>query len=121
MIQDIRYGLRSLLRSPGFTAIAILTVALGVGANTAMFSVASSILLRKLPFQDPSRIMVVWEKQPNGGINILSSPSFLEWKQQGDLFSQMAAYTNSSFNVNDSAGSERISGGRASASLFPLM
>ena len=121
LLQDIRYGFRLLLKSPGFTAVAIMTLALGIGANSAMFSVVNSILLRPLPYQDPARIMVVSEKQPNAGVNILSTASFLEWKQQGGFFSQMAACTFSSFNVAGEGGAERISAVRASASLFPLL
>src|SRR5215469_1920787 len=79
--QDIRFGLRTLRKSPGFASLAVLTIALGIGANTAMFSVIDGVLLQKPPFADPDRVVVVLQKQANGGTNIFSTPDYLEWKR----------------------------------------
>src|SRR5215470_10972317 len=67
LLQDLRYGARMLLRKPGFTLIAVITLALGIGANTAIFSVVNAVLLRPLPFKDPDRVMMVWERRANSG------------------------------------------------------
>src|ERR1700759_1008616 len=79
--QDLRYGMRNLRKSPGFAVLAVFTLALGIGANTAMFSVINGVLLQQLPFSEPSRVMIAWQKQPNGNNNIFSTPAYLEWKR----------------------------------------
>src|SRR5262249_52953785 len=83
LIQDIRFGLRAFLKSSGFAVVAVITLALGIGANTAMFSVVNSVLVRSLPFPDSSRVMVVWKTMSNGAPNAFSTPAFLEWREQG--------------------------------------
>jgi predicted permease len=121
LIQDIRYGFRMLVKSPGFTAIAVITLALGVGTNTAMFSVINSVLLRSLPFRDPGRVMVVWKTMSNGAPNAFSTPAFLETNQQGDLLAHMGAFSNISFNLAGKDVPERIVGGKVNFDLFPVL
>jgi hypothetical protein len=88
-LQDVRYGVRSLLKSRRFTVAAVLTLALGIGANTAMFSVIRSVLLKPWPFQDPARVLVVTQRQAKGNSNIFSTQAFLDWKQQGGCWRRL--------------------------------
>jgi predicted permease len=121
LIQDVRYGLRMLWKAPGFTVVAILTLALGIGANTAMFSVINSVLLHSLPFRDPSRIMVVWKTMSNGQPNAFSTPAFLEMQQQGDILAHMGAFSGISYNLAGKDVPERMAGGKVNYDLFPVL
>src|SRR5580692_9053637 len=100
LLQDIRFGIRSLLKSPRFTIAAVLTLALGIGANTAMFSVIHSVLLKSWPVRDSSRLMVVSQRLANGNSNLFSTQDFLDWRQQGGLSAQMAAHVSWEFNLS---------------------
>src|SRR5580698_7932065 len=121
LIQDVRYGLRMLRKAPGFTVVAIVTLALGIGANTAMFSVINSVLLHSLPFRDPGRIMVVWKTMSNSQPNAFSTPAFLEMQQQGDILAHMGAFSGTSFNLAGKDVPERIAGGKVNYDLFPVL
>ena len=92
IFKDIHYGIRSLGKHPGFTAVALITLALGIGANTAIFSVVNAVLLRPLPFDDPERIVWVWDTQPQLSLAPTSLPDFLDWKEQNRSFEHLAAY-----------------------------
>src|SRR6059036_1400551 len=93
MFNDFRYGIRLLLKNPGFTAVAVLTLALGIGANTAIFSLVNSVLLRALPYKEADRLVVVWEQNRERGWykNPVSAANFLSWRKQNEVFMQMAA------------------------------
>src|SRR5579871_5532981 len=121
LLQDVRYGWRMLRNSPGFTLIAVLTLALGIGANTAMFSVINSVLLRSMPFPDARRVMVVWKTMSNGQPNAFSTPAFLEWKQQGDFTGHMGAFTAVGKNLSSTSVPERVAGGKVNYDLFPVL
>lgn len=121
LLQDVRFGLRMLAKSPGFTTVAILTLALGIGANTAMFSVINAVLLRSLPFPDPSRLMVVWKTMTNGTPNAFSTPEFLEWKQQGELTANMGAFSSVGKDLAGKDLPERITGGRLNYDLLGIL
>jgi putative ABC transport system permease protein len=121
LIQDVRYGFRMLVKNPGFTAVAVITLALGIGTNTAMFSVINSVLLRSLPFRDSSRVMLVWKTMSNGTPNAFSTPAFLEIRQQGDFLAHLGAFSNVSFNLVSKDLPERIAGGRVNFELFPVL
>ncbi|MGC2531223.1 MAG: permease prefix domain 1-containing protein, partial [Candidatus Acidiferrum sp.] len=97
--EDIRFGLRLLRKNPGFTAVAMLTLALGIGANTAVFSLVYAVLLRPLPYKDPSSLIVLNETTPKVGTVSVSYPNFLDWRSQSHAFSQMAAVYGVNFNL----------------------
>lgn len=117
---DLRYAVRSLRRSPSFTLVATLTLALGIGANTAMFSVARSVLFARLPFPRPDRVIAVSLRQPDGGINIFSTPDFLEWRQNSPLLAHMGAFSPRAANLSGEMP-ERLAGGDVSADMFPVL
>jgi putative ABC transport system permease protein len=123
LMQDLRYGARSLLRNPGFAAIAIVALGLGIGANTAIFSVVNSVLLRPLPYADPGRLVSVWNQYP--GMNLMrasvSGPDYVERRDQNTVFEGVAVYAHASLNLTGSGEPERIHGLRASANLFHLL
>ena len=122
LLQDIRYGTRSLIKSPGFTAAAVLTLALGMGANTAMFSVIQSVLLKPWPFRESGRLLYVSQRQADGNGNLFSTQDFLDWKQQGGLLARMGAHVSWQFNLSSiGAPPERVSGGQVSYDLLPVL
>ncbi len=92
MTQDIQHAVRTLLKNPGFAVIAVLTLAVGIGANTAIFSVVDGVLLRPLPYRDPDRIVRLWEQTSRGARVAVSYPNFLDWREQATGFDRMAAY-----------------------------
>ncbi len=119
--QDLRYGVRCLRNSPAFSAVAILTLALGIGANTAMFSVVDSVLLRPLPYQDSNRLVVVWEKPPRGDRNVASAANFLDWREQNRVFTNLVALSMGSFNLSAKDAAERVDGLRVSWDYFDVL
>jgi putative ABC transport system permease protein len=123
LLQDLRYARRALWRSPAFSIAAILTLSLGIGANTSMFSVVNGVLLRRLPFNDPDRVLAISQKMANGSINSFSTPDFLAWKEQGGgVATEMAATSTTSFNLSkDESAPERVSGERISYNLFSVL
>ena len=125
LIGDFRFGLRILLRNPGFTLAAIVVLALGIGANTAIFSIVNGVLLRPLPYQDASRIMQVWHVPPAKsfpGMSLFSvSPAnYLDWQAQNHSFEQMAAYGFDSFNVGGERP-EAIKGSSVAPGFFSIL
>lgn len=118
---DLRYGLRMLANNPGFTAVALLALALGIGANTAIFSVVNGVLLRPLPYPDPSRLMVIYEKTRDFGYSSVSYPDFLDWQRESRSFTGMAAYRRNDYNFTGSGEAEHLQGELVSASLLPVL
>jgi putative ABC transport system permease protein len=121
LIQDVRYGFRMLGKSPGFTTIAVITLALGIGTNTAMFSVINTVLLRGLPFPDSGRVMVAWKTMSNGAPNAFSTPAFLEIRQQGDFLSHLGAFSAVTFNLGGKDIPERVAGGKMNFDLLSIL
>jgi len=121
ILQDIRYGFRMLGKNPGFTAVAVVTLALGIGANTAMFSVIHSVLFNSLPFRDASRVMVVWKTMSNGSPNAFSTPAFLDMRQQGDLTAHLGAFSSVGKNFGGRDLPERLQGGKINFDLLPVL
>jgi predicted permease len=121
--QDVRYGARMLLKNPAFTAIAVLALALGIGANTAIFSVVNTLLLRPLPYKNPSQLVVIWENATHLGFpkNTPSPANFLDWQKQNTLFEGMGAFAERTFNLTGIGEPERLDGRRVSANLFDLL
>ncbi len=121
--QDLRYGFRMLARNPGFTAVAVLTLALGIGANASIFSVVNGILLGPLPYPEPDRLVRLHASKPSEGwadISI-SYPNFLDWREQNKSFEGMSIYDSRSFNLTGEGEPERLRGLAASANLFSVL
>jgi putative ABC transport system permease protein len=119
---DVKFALRQLRKSPGFTTVALLTLALGIGANTAIFSVVNSVLLRPLPFHDPSRLMMLDEKWLPRFSHFEAPPQdFMAWREQSKSFDQLGAFVSMAFNLPEGDRSERISGQRITANLPDLL
>src|ERR1700693_3574833 len=122
LLLDIRYGTRSILKSPRFMVAAVLTLALGIGGNTAMFSVFRSVLMRSWPFPNPGRLLLVSQRQANGNSNLFSTQDYLDWKQQGGLLAQMRAHVDWQFNLSGAGDlPERVPGGKVSYDMLPLL
>ena len=124
VLQDVRYALRQLRRSPGFTAVAVLTLALGIGANTAIFSIFNATLLRPLPYKDPGRIVILWSTIPRWGFSgpgSLTDSDYVQSQQQNQVFDQIAAFRGQTSNLTGRGIPERLTGSAATASLFPLL
>ena len=122
IIKDIRYAIRGLLQRPGFTAIALITLALGIGANTAIFSVVNAVLLRPLPFRDPEQLVIVWEDAAFAGFprNTPAPANYADWKTQNQSFVDMAATAEKSFNITGDGEPERVTAHAVTANFFPL-
>jgi putative ABC transport system permease protein len=123
LLQDLKYGFRVLARNPGFTAVAILTIALGIGANTAIFSVVNAVLLRPLPYPQADRLEQVMRHYPVGNSAAVSATKFVFWKQHNRVFSGLAAYNiiSAGFNLTGDGQPEHITGIRVSTDFFRVL
>jgi putative ABC transport system permease protein len=121
--QDLRYGVRTLCKNPGFAAVAILTLALGIGANTAIFSVIDSVLLRPLPYNDPAQLVMVWERnlQLHSFRNTVSPPDFLDWRAQNHVFTGMAAMFDRRVNLTGNGTPEEVVVENVSVEFFDVL
>jgi putative ABC transport system permease protein len=119
-LSDLRYAFRSLRKAPGFTAVAVLTLALGVGANTAVFSLINAVLLRPLPYPQPERLVLVWESAPFFGIrdSPVAPANYVDWKARGRSFEEMGALEDWSYRLTGEGTPEVLEGSLATASLF---
>jgi predicted permease len=121
LVQDVRYALRVLRKSPGFTAVAVLTLALGIGANTSLFSVVNGVLLNPLPYPHPDQVVTMVDWFPGYGESSISYPDFLDWVRLNHAFSSLAAYRRDSFNLTGQGDAEQVTAMDVSASFFPLL
>jgi putative ABC transport system permease protein len=124
LLRDIRYGIRSLARRPGFAAIAVVTLALGIGANTAIFSVCNAVLLRPLPFRESNRLMMVWNngaEAAGGDRTPLAAADVLDWRAQNRSFESVGAFQNTFYNYTGGDIPERVRAAGVTANLFSLM
>src|SRR5271157_681907 len=119
--QDVRYSLRVLAKAPGFSLVAILTLALGIGANTALFSVVNGVLLNPLPYPQPEQLVTLHESKPNFEAGSISYPNFLDWQKDNRTFSSMAIARGYSFNLTGMGEAERVSGEFIAPDFFPLL
>ena len=121
--QDLRYGLRMLLKNPGVTLIIVMTLGLGIGANTAIFSVANAVLLRRLPYPDSDQLAWLWVDNRGEGIreDITSWPNFIDWREQNRVFQEIAAVREQKFNLTGTGEPEELRGALVSANFFELM
>src|SRR5215467_5591348 len=123
LLQDLRYGARMLAKRPGFTLIAVLTLALGIGANTAIFSVVNAVLLRPLPYEQPERLTVLYETNPQQGRDEMSVsyPNFIDWRAQSQSFEQLAAFRSGGVIFTGKYEPARLQAYVVSADLFALL
>ena len=125
LFKDIRYGFRMLAKKPGFTVVAALTLALGIGANTAIFSVVNAVLLRPLPYREPGRLVEIWETNPiKGWTDAPAAPAnFYDWEKQNDVFEGMANYSPGpgNFSLTGKDEPERLRGQTVSGNLFSVL
>jgi putative ABC transport system permease protein len=121
--QDLRYGVRLLAKQPGFTLVAVLTLALGIGANSAIFSVVNGVLLKPFSFAEPEQLVVLWERCLSQGLPrmVVSPPNFADWRAQNQVFQDVAAYRAQDFNLLDGGEAERVRGLRISATMFSML
>lgn len=123
LVRDLSNGIRALLKAPGFTAVAVLSLAIGIGANTAIFSVINALLLRPLAYKDADRLVILWSRSP--GLNVpqdwFSPGQYLDIKTQNSVFDETCVSIGGSFNLTGQATPEHIDGARVSSSLFPLL
>ena len=124
-MNDLKFAFRQLLKNPGFTAVALLTVALGIGANTAIFSVVNAVLLKALPYREPERIVMLWTDNPslNLGLHELppAPPDLLDWRNQAQSFEQIAAFRTRLADLSEQGDPERVGGVQVTANLFSLL
>jgi predicted permease len=119
--QDVRYGLRVLLKNPGFTAIAVLTLALGIGANTALFSVVNGVLLNPLPYPNPDQLVAVYSSTSSFAQSSIAYPNFLDWAKDNHSFSALGAFRSEEYNLTGAGEPERLHGHMISADFFPAL
>jgi hypothetical protein len=123
LLHDLRYAARTQVKNPAFTIVAVIALALGIGANTAIFSVVNTVLLRPLPYKDPDRLVLVWEDNTKQGYprDTPTAANFIDWRDQNQVFEGMAAFTPDNFNLTGIGDPERLQGRRISASVFQML
>src|SRR5437867_13018824 len=117
-MNDLKFAFRQLLNNPGFTAVAVLTLALGIGANTAIFSVINAVLLRPLPYPESGRPVWLSERGPNFPTMSISYPNFTDWRPQQRVFEQIGVYNCGSYNLTGKGEPQRLTALRISADAF---
>lgn len=121
LFNDCRYGIRKMLKNPGFTAIALITLALGIGANTAIFSIVYSVLLKSLPYKEPDKVVSINKIASEGDLPGIAAYEYLDWKEQNTSFEQIAAFSSDNFNLTGIGEPARIPCAQVTANTFPLL
>src|SRR5438270_12010746 len=120
LVHDIRYAIRLCLRAPGFTAVAVLALALGIGANTAIFTIVNAALIEKLPYKDPQRLVAVWEENSRrpGRANVVGPSNYLRWRERATTFEDMAGLVDTRIALTGTGEPEELSVQTVTARLF---
>src|ERR1051325_5239471 len=121
LLQELRFALRTLRKSPGITMVAVITLALGIGANTAIFSVVNGVLLRPLPYRDPSRVVLLSEKTPRFPILSASWQNYKDWRDQSHSFESVGAVRNTAMTLSGTGDAERLPAQMVTANLFEML
>jgi len=121
LLSDIRFGLRMLLKNPMVTVVALVALTLGIGANTAIFSVVNGVLLRAFPYHEAERIVLVWEKSRRTDQNVINLGNFSDWKEQNQVFTDMAVFFDRSFNLTGDGEPEEVTGQFGTTNLFSVL
>lgn len=121
LLQDLRFGFRTLLKNPGVSAVAILAIALGTGANSAIFSVVNAVVLRPLPYESPDRVVLVWGKTPASSREAISVPDFFDYQGENQVLEQMAVFAYDDFNLSTGDEPEHVQGTMVSANYFSVL
>src|SRR6201988_2925300 len=123
LMKDLQYAFRSLLKRPGLSAVALITLALGIGVNTAIFSAVDSVLLRPLPFKEPERVMAGWEHTPHLGIarNEFAPANYFDLRNQNQVFEDVGAFGQLSINLTGEGEPEQLEGQLVTANVFKLL
>src|SRR3989449_1349583 len=123
LLQDIRYAVRVCVRTPGFTAVAVLALALGIGANTAIFTIVNAVLLERLPFRDPNGIVALWEENARrpGRSNVVGPAQFIRWGDRSTSFERMAAFVDTRANLTGGDNPEEVTVQNVTAGFFPIL
>ena len=123
LLQDLRYSVRRLLKRPGFALVVIATLGLGIGANTAIFSVVKSVLLAPLPYPAPDRLMMVWETKPaaNRDRNVVNPQNYLDWQQRNKSFTALGLYTWATMTLTDGGHPENIMGRAITPNVIDIL
>src|SRR5262245_29784366 len=121
LLQDLRYGARMLMKNPGFSLIAALTLTLGIGANTAIFSVINGVMLKPLPYSEPGRLVAVWEVRHDGRRGAVSYPNFADWRAQNGVFDRIAVYRGDTMALTGGGEPANLRAIVTTPDLFPLL
>jgi putative ABC transport system permease protein len=123
LLRDIRYAIRMCVRTPGFTAVAVLALALGIGANTAIFTIVNAALIERLPFKDPSRLVIVWEESSRrpGRSNTVGPANYLRWRERATSFEELAGFVNTRVNLTGTGDPEELTLQRGTAGFFRIL
>src|SRR5712691_337724 len=121
LLGDVRYAIRSLRRQPNFTAVAVLTLVLGIGTNTAIFSVIKAVLLNQLPYDDPSRLVVVWEQNPDGNRDLVAQLTYVDWRTQTRALESLAAFRQLRYAFAGAGEPLDVPSVRATPNLFTVL
>src|ERR687893_2256247 len=123
MLHELKFALRSLTKTPGFTAVAVITVALAIAANTAVFSLVNALLIKPLPFKDPQKLVLLFEKFSGMGLDQIpvSVPEYLDYEKQLTSYERIGAFNFANFNLTGGDMPERVQGATVTPSVFPVL